>query len=38
LTDRFDNCPEEYQLEWLQMYANPIVNKVDHGSANLTPK
>jgi hypothetical protein len=38
LADRFDNCPEEHQLEWLQMYANPIVNKVNHGSANLTPE
>ena len=37
LTERFDSCPEQYQLEWLQMYANPIVNKVNHGSANLTP-
>jgi hypothetical protein len=37
LTDRYDSCPEEYQLEWLHMYANPIVNKVKHGSANLTP-
>jgi hypothetical protein len=37
LTERYDSCPQECQLEWLQMYANPIVNKVNHGSANLTP-
>lgn len=37
LTERFEACPAAYQLQWLQMYANPVVNKFNHGAENLAP-
>ena len=37
LEHRLAQCPDEYRREWLQMYANPVVNKVRHGAANLAP-
>jgi hypothetical protein len=37
LTQRFAECPVAHQRQWLQMYANPVVNKFNHGAANLAP-
>ena len=37
LVRRLEQCPVECRREWLQMYANPVVNKVRHGAANLAP-
>ena len=34
---RFNDCPAEHQLKWLQMYANPVVNKYRSKSSTLTP-
>ena len=34
---RLESCPENLRSTWLTMYANPLVNKFNNGSKNLTP-
>ncbi len=34
---RLENCPEDLRLTWLTMYANPLVNKFNHGAKNIAP-
>lgn len=29
--ERLARCPVEWRREWLAMYANPVLNKIDHG-------
>lgn len=31
--ERFEACPEQWRIEWLTMYANPVLNKLRHGIA-----
>lgn len=35
--NRHQNCAEPWRLKWLEMYANPILNKFDSKSENLRP-
>jgi hypothetical protein len=35
--DRYQKCAEPWRLKWLEMYANPILNKFDNNAENLRP-
>lgn len=34
---RYETCPESHRMKWLEMYANPVVNKYRSKSSTLTP-
>ncbi|MFT5208916.1 MAG: hypothetical protein ACI9CE_000634 [Flavobacterium sp.] len=34
---RHQNCAEPWRMKWLEMYANPILNKFDSKARNLRP-
>ena len=34
---RHDNCPHDHRIKWLEMYANPVVNKFLYEAKNLKP-
>lgn len=31
--ERLSSCPEQWRNQWLTIYANPVLNKLDHGIA-----
>lgn len=34
---RYHGCPHDHRVKWLEMYANPVVNKFRNKNANMLP-